>query len=96
MTPVLAVAVLVVALAAVGVGKVGLAAVERARARTAADASALAGAAGGEPEAASLAQSNGGRLVRFRELGPDVVVTVQVGRAEATARARRGTTTHSR
>jgi hypothetical protein len=91
-TPVLAIAVLVMALAAVGLARVGMAAADRARARTAADAAALAGAAGGEDEARDLAERNGARLLGYREEGSDVVVVVRFDRAEATARARRGTT----
>jgi hypothetical protein len=91
-TPVLAVAVLLMALAAVGVARVGMAAADRARARTAADAAALAGAAGGEDEARDLAERNGARLVSYREEGSDVVVVVRFDRAEAAARARRETT----
>jgi len=91
-TPLLAVAVLLMALAAMGVARVGLAAAERARARTAADAAALAGAGGGEDDARDLAERNGARLVDYREEGSDVVVVVRLGGAEATARARRGTT----
>jgi len=90
-TPVLAVAVLVMALAAVGVARVGLAAADRARARTAADAAALAGAADGEDAARDVAERNGAGLVSYREDGSDVVVVVRFDRAEATARARRGT-----
>jgi hypothetical protein len=62
--------------------------IDGARARTAADAAALAGAAEGRPAAAALARVNGGRLVAYRAEGPSVVVTVAVGRARATARAR--------
>jgi len=63
-------------------------AVEAARARTAADAAALAGAAEGRAAAVRLADANDGRLLRYRPEGRDVVVTVRVGRADATARAR--------
>jgi outer membrane lipoprotein SlyB len=91
-TPVLAVAVLVMALGAVGVARVGLAAADRARARTAADAAALAGAAGGEDEARELARRNGARMIGYREEGSDVVVVVQFDEAQATARARLETT----
>ena len=71
------------------VGRVSGAAVDRARARTAADAAALAGAAEGEEAARSVAEANGGRLVRFAREGTDVVVRVEVGEASAPARARR-------
>jgi hypothetical protein len=95
-TPLVAVAVIVLALTGMGVAKIGLAAAVRARARTAADAAALAGAAGGRAEAEALAQDNGATMVGFRQEGTDVVVKVQVGGAEATARARRDITTHAR
>jgi hypothetical protein len=62
---------------------------DRARARTAADAAALAGAAEGEAAARRLAAANGGRLVDFRPEGASVVVRVRVGVAAASARAGR-------
>ncbi len=58
-----------------------------ARARTAADAAALAGAVGGETEARALAEANGGELVEFEQLGQTVVVVVAVGSATHRARA---------
>jgi hypothetical protein len=64
---------------------------DAARARTAADAAALAGAASGEAPARELAAANGGELVSFVRTGSTVEVVVQVGevraRAEATATA---------
>ena len=64
---------------------------DAARARTAADAAALAGAVSGEEGARSLAEANGGRLVSFTPTQDGVEVVVQVGevraRAEAMARA---------
>jgi hypothetical protein len=62
---------------------------DRARARTAADAAALAGAAEGEAAARRLAAANGGRLVEYRSDGASVAVRVQVGVAAARARAGR-------
>lgn len=62
---------------------------DAARARTAADAAALAGAAEGESAARRLATENGAVLVRFRTLGDVVEVDVQVGAATARARAER-------
>lgn len=88
-TPLMAAGVVLAAvlvLALVGWGGV---AIDAARARTAADAAALAGAAEGRSAAARLAGQNGGRLVGFRRDGDDVVVEVTVGDADATARARR-------
>ena len=67
---------------------------ESARASTAADAAALAGAAEGQSGAASVAAANGGSLLsyneeRLGEVADAVVVTVsvEVGRATRTARA---------
>ena len=83
----------VVLLAVVAVGGV---AVDGARARTAADAAALAGAAEDRDAAAEVARANGGRLVAFRAEGTAVTVTVALGRARATARAQRdGTWCHT-
>lgn len=62
--------------------------IEGARARTAADAAALAGVEGGRAEAERLAVANGGRLDRYTVSGGDVLVSVRVGDRTATARAR--------
>jgi len=87
---VLAAAVLLAVVAAGGV------VVDGARARTAADAAALAGAAEDRTAAAEVARANGGRLVAFRAEGTAVTVTVALGRARATARAQRdGTWCHT-
>jgi hypothetical protein len=82
--------VALVALLAAAVAHMGGTVVDHARARTAADAAALAGLSGGEAAARQAALRNGGALVAYtRAGGPegDVVVTVTVGRASATARA---------
>jgi hypothetical protein len=70
---------------------VGAALDRRTRARTSADAAALAGAAEGEEVARRLAEANGGELVDFEADGDRVVVEVRVGdmTAYASARARR-------
>ena len=64
---------------------------DSARARTAADAAALAGAAEGERAARELAAANGGELEGFRRTADGVEVVVRVGevlaRAEASASA---------
>jgi hypothetical protein len=73
---------------AVLVALVGRVVDDRARAVTAADAAALAGAAEGPDAAEELARRNGGVLEEFRREGPDTVVVVRVGRARAQARAR--------
>lgn len=61
---------------------------DAARAQTAADAAALAGAAEGQATAARLAAANGGELVDYQQEGSTVAVTVQVGHASADASAR--------
>lgn len=81
----------VAAMVLVALGSFVGVAVSAARARTAADAAALAGVTGGEPAAAAIAASHGGALVAWSTAGPlharDVRVTVRVGRATATAAA---------
>jgi len=61
---------------------------DRARARTAADAAALAGAADGEPAARQVAEANGADLLAIERTGDEVVVRVRVGDLDAYARAR--------
>jgi D-alanyl-D-alanine carboxypeptidase/Putative Flp pilus-assembly TadE/G-like len=61
---------------------------DRARARTAADAAALAGAADGERTAREVAAANGADLLEIERTGDEVVVQVRVGEVEAYARAR--------
>lgn len=88
--PLVALLLALTAGAAVLVAQVGRVVDERARAATAADAAALAGAVEGRSGAEELARRNGAVLVAFRQEGPDTVVVVRVGRARAEARARRG------
>jgi hypothetical protein len=77
------IAVLVAALAVVAGHSI-----DAARARTAADAAALAGVEDGQGAADAFARANGGALVEFHVVdNGDVVVRVRVGRASATARA---------
>jgi hypothetical protein len=87
--PLLALLVLAAGGAIVLLGRVGGAAVDRASARTAADAAALAGAAEGRAAAASVAAADRGRIESYRDLGVETEVRVSVGRATAVARARR-------
>lgn len=61
--------------------------VARQRARSAADAAALAGVIEGRAAAAELAAANGAKLVAFDADGDVVEVTVRVGDRTATARA---------
>lgn len=68
---------------------IGRATLDRAEARTAADAAALAGAAQGPRGARDLAAANGGKVLELVEDGAGMTVTVQVGDAVATARAER-------
>lgn len=88
--PVLVVCMLLACALMFAVGRLGAAATERARAQTAADAAALAGAADGRDAADAFARTNGGAVVRYLVDNDDVEVVVRVGSAVATARARRG------
>ena len=94
--PLMVVMLVVLVVAVAATVEVGRFLDESARARTAADAAALAGAAGGRPEAAALAAANGGLLLSYTEQQADgdsdallVTVAVRVGRASQTARAER-------
>ncbi|MDQ1425612.1 MAG: hypothetical protein QOD72_3110 [Acidimicrobiaceae bacterium] len=79
-------AVIAVLVAALGV--IAGHSIDAARARTAADAAALAGVESGRGAAAALAHANGGVLVEFETVDSgDVLVRVRVGRATAAARA---------
>lgn len=83
-------AVLVIGLAVVVllvVAALGSVARDRAAARTAADAAALAGVSEGADAAEQAAQRNGGELESIRRDGAGVEATVRVGRARASARA---------
>jgi len=62
---------------------------ERAAARTAADAAALAGAAEGEGAAREVARANGAEVVSWAAEGLEVWVVVELGEARAEAKARR-------
>jgi hypothetical protein len=64
--------------------------VDVARARTAADAAALASVRGGRAGAESLAAAHDAWVIEWAREGKDVVVTVRVGHAVATARATGG------
>ena len=87
-------ALVVVVLAMVltmAIGSLGGLAVDASRARTAADAAALAGVEGGRSAAVRLATEHGATVVAYRASGPTddrlVTVRVRVGRATATAAA---------
>jgi uncharacterized protein YcbK (DUF882 family) len=88
-TPLMAAALGLVALMLLALGPMGRALTDRAQARTAADAAALAGAAQGEAVARDLASANGAELVSYDSENHEVVVEVQVGSVAARSRARR-------
>ena len=83
------VALLVVATGGLGLllGRLGGEAVAAGRARTAADAAALAGAADGETAARAVARMNGAELVRARRVGTGFEAEVRLAGERATARA---------
>lgn len=89
----MAVVMAVVVVLGLLVAHMGAAAADRAAARTAADASALAAVVGGAQAAAEASRRNGAILeaVTFDEQGAEV--TVRVGRASASSRARAGSLT---
>jgi uncharacterized membrane protein len=88
--PMVGVAVfLVVAIALLVVVGLGHQTDDRARAQSAADAAALAGARDGEGAARSIAAANHAGVESFAIRGGEVEVIVRVGRSTATARARR-------
>lgn len=94
--PLVAVLILLAAISIVLVGRVGSRLGEQARARTAADAVALAGAAEGRAGAERVARENGATIVAWSPSGDGVRVAVSVGRARATARAVRDCTRPAR
>ena len=85
--PLVIAVVVVAAMGVVALGRVAAGAVDAARARTAADAAALAGASEGQNAAVAAAAANGGEVIAFVTAGDDVLVDVRVGRATARARA---------
>lgn len=87
MAPLAVVSVLLVGGLLVLLVPIGRATSNRARAQTAADAAALAGASGGPTAARALARANGGEVIELEESGDGITVTVRVGAATATARA---------
>lgn len=88
--PLAAALVAIAAVLVLGIGELARDVVDAGRARSAADAAALAGVRDGPAGAASLATRNGATLVAWRRDGRDVVVTVRVGAATASARATGG------
>lgn len=88
-TPLMAAGLALVVLMLMALGPMGRALTDRAQARTAADAAALAGAARGEEAARDLASANGADLVGYASEDGEVVVEVKVGDVAARSRARR-------
>jgi uncharacterized membrane protein len=87
--PLMAAVLALVAALAVGLVLLGNLVTHRAHAQTAADAAALAGAARGRAAAEEVAVANDGDLESIVVKGAEVEVTVRVGDARATSRARR-------
>jgi hypothetical protein len=87
--PLLAALVVIAGLFLLMLARLGGGAVDRAQARNAADAAALAGAAEGRGGADRLAERNGAAIRRYTEHGNDAEVVVELGDARAIARARR-------
>lgn len=86
-TPFLALLVLAVGGLCLGLGHLTGVADASAKAQTAADAAALAGAADGPDAARDLAAANGAEVVRLDRDGDEVQVRVRVRTVEAVARA---------
>ena len=87
--PLLAAVIVFAGLAILALAHLGGGAVDRAQARRAADAAALAGAAEGEGAASRLADANAASLSRYSTSGNDTEVVVRLGDARAIAKARR-------
>lgn len=90
-TPLALVVIALVVVATLAVAHVGRLVVDAGRARSAADAAALAGVEGGRHASARLAGEHDAALVSWSSSGPPeattVTVTVRVGWAQATAAA---------
>ena len=85
--PLMAVTLLFVLLIGFGLSRLAGGLSDRARARTAADAAAIAGARDGEDGAARVAEDNHALLEQYVARSHQVEVTVRVGKERATARA---------
>jgi hypothetical protein len=88
--PLTAALVAVAAVLVLGLGTLAGDVVDAGRARSAADAAALAGVQRGRAGSHALAASNGATVLSWHRDGDVVTVTVRVGRATATARATAG------
>jgi hypothetical protein len=87
--PLLAAFVVFAGLAMIALAHLGGGAVDRAAAKRAADAAALAGAAEGSDAATRFAEANGASVQKYKEAGDDATVEVHYGDARATSRAQR-------
>ena len=87
--PMMALVLFAVVIVAMVVIRLGLQVDRRARAQSAADAAAIAGATEGEDIAGSVSEANGATLESFVVRGSEVQVVVRLGDERATARARR-------
>ena len=85
--PLMALAVMLAVVTILALARVGTALDDSARARTAADAAALAGAVDGRAAAHDMAALNDGDLIEFVRRGDTVDVLVGVGGATARASA---------
>ena len=89
--PLVAVVVVLAIVVTFAIGHLGRSVVDAGRARTAADAAALAGVEGGREAAERVAVANGATLVSWSVAGAadaiTVTVTVRVGRSSAKASA---------
>jgi hypothetical protein len=86
--PLAALVLAVAAVLVVGLARLGDRVSDSARARTAADAAALAGATNGQAAARRVAAANGGTLTSYREIDDlTVEVVVEVDGAMSAARA---------
>lgn len=90
-TPLALVVIVLAVVATLAIAHVGRLVVDAGRARTAADAAALAGVEGGRAAASRLAAEHHARITTWSSSGPPtavvVTVTVVVGHARATASA---------
>ena len=86
----LAVALVLTASCLLALGRLFVVVIGDAAAQSAADATALAGAAGGEVAAAELAAANSAMLVHFEQRGNDTQVMIERRSHRATATAQRG------
>lgn len=90
LAPLIALLALAVGVTCLGLGRFAAGAVDAARARTAADAAALAGARDDDEMVRDIAARNGAVVTSIERVGGDIRVRVRVGAQTASARARLG------